>query len=192
MPTPPLPTLSLPHNNETVITVKVLDEPTARTKGILEWMTDEPPARRLGNGQLISMRNSSGETGPGLLSAVADLRKHWITWTVSGGPARCHLSVPIPWAAMTGVEAVAHTRHYRSLPDLPAPHRHTLNIPHILDATQLESPYDTALDRSELDNLESRLQSITQKRWEWRPEGERVRRKRPDGKAPDKRERRGP
>ncbi|EPT01619.1 hypothetical protein FOMPIDRAFT_1048514 [Fomitopsis schrenkii] len=164
--TPSLPTLSLPHNDETVVVVKVLDEPKARTGGILEWMVDEPPARRLGRGQLISLKNTSGETGPGLLTAVTDLHRHWITWTISGGPTQYRLSIPVPWTAMTGVEAVAHTKHYHLLPDLPPPHSLTINPNHPLEG--LSSPYDTSLSREETENLESRLQSITQKCWEWR------------------------
>ncbi|EPS95246.1 hypothetical protein FOMPIDRAFT_1054321 [Fomitopsis schrenkii] len=175
---PSLPTLSLPHNGETVIAVTVLENPIAKGRGELEWVVNEPPSRRLGHGQLISIKNTSRESGPGLLTSVTDLSRHWVTWAVSGGPAQYRLRVPVPWAAMTGVEAIAHDNHFRSLPDRPPPHQLTMHIPNIL-ATDA-SPYDLALSPGDLANLETRLNGITQRRWEWRPENERKRRRRRD------------
>lgn len=171
---PPLPILSIPHNGETVIAVTVLDDPITGKKGVQEWVADEPPSRRLGQGQLVMMKNTSGVSGPGLLTAVTDLRRHWVTWAVSGGPGQCRLSVPIPWSAMTGVEAIAHAKHYQSLPELPVPHHRTLDILNVTSPNK--SPYDLALNPEEIASLESRLDEITQRQWEWRPESERKRR----------------
>lgn len=138
------------------------------------WVVDEAPARCLGHGQLISMKKESGQTGPGILSATTDLRQHWITWSVSGGPERVQICVPIPWAALTGVEAVAHAKHFHTLPASPAPHA---AAPPLMTANNTtDYPYAQSLNEDERRRLEGRLESITKKCWRWRPEGERRRR----------------
>ena len=142
-------------------------------------MVDKAPSRKLGEGQLISLRNSRGETGPGLLSSVTDLRQHWITWSISGGPETARVQVPIKWTDMTGVRAVAHAKHFRALPALPSPHKDTK--PNATTADE-DYPYTTNIPDSEQKNLEDRLSEITKRKWEWGPEGERKRRKQTEEK----------
>ncbi|EPS94922.1 hypothetical protein FOMPIDRAFT_1054682 [Fomitopsis schrenkii] len=199
---PPLPTLTLPDNGEPVIAVRVRDE-IAKSEGrIPVWVADEQPARRLGHGQLISLENDGGKTGLGLLTSITDLRQHWVTWTVTsgpmtpcgqaaqsdptgpsepvalggtppGGPTQCRLRVPIPWTSMTGIEAVAHAKHYHALPPSPPPH-HRAQPPSSPENNTY--PYHHTLDPSERRGLETRLEGITRRRWEWRPVEERRRR----------------
>ncbi|EPS97915.1 hypothetical protein FOMPIDRAFT_1051982 [Fomitopsis schrenkii] len=171
---PPLPPLLLPDNGEPIITVQVRNDPATDEGRVPIWVADEQPARKLGHGQLISLKNESGNTGPGLLTAITDLRQHWVTWTVSGGPTQCWLRVPIPWSALTGVEAVAHAKHFQALPHTPPPHR--LAPPNPSADVNHPYPYQHALEAEELNRLEARLESITRKKWEWKPVGERRRR----------------
>ena len=120
------------------------------------------------------MANKSGCTGPGLLTAIVELRQHWVTWAVSGGPTKCHLRIPVSWTAMTGVEAIAHVKHYQKLPATPAPH--PLAVPTTHDDNFKACPYTHSLTEEERDRLATRLDEITSRKWEWRPEGERRRR----------------
>lgn len=195
---PLLPTLTHPDNGETVVAVKVLAQPVAGEKGCWVWVVEEPPSRRLGYGQLVSIQSSNGESGPGLLTSITDLRQHWITWEVAGGPAdrteeepadgskanptksRTKIRIPTPWTSLSGVEAVAHARHYHALPQSPAPHHNAQPPPR--NANEQQSPYDYDLREDEKKSLESRLDTITRKKWQWKPEGERRRRNKPERK----------
>ena len=140
------------------------------------WVVDEAPVRRLGHGQLISLQNDDGQTGPGILTAITDLRRHWITWSVAGGPGKTLIRVPVPWTAMTGVEAIAHVKHYQALPASPPPHGAAPPPPIPFDDEQ-SCPYTHDLDEYERSRLESRLHDITKRKWEWRPEERRTRRR---------------
>ena len=172
--TTPLPQLSIASHGETVIMVMVQDAPVAEGRGQTVWVVDEEPARRLGNGQLIQMANKSGHTGPGLLTAITGLHRHWITWSISGGPEKAQIRIPVPWTAMTGVEAIAHAKHFRSLPAIPAPHR---QAPPPTSSGDETYPYHRDLDKEEQRRLEERLEAITKRKWEWKPEAERKRRR---------------
>lgn len=177
-PPPPKPTLSHPTNGETVVTVKVLDAPEPGEKRSWVWVVDEAPSRRLGYGQLIIIQNTNGSSGPGLLTTITDLRQHWVTWTVSGGPAQCRIRVPVPWTSMSGIEAVAHARHYPTLPKVPPPHRDAHPPPPRQTKTTPLSPYSYDLNDIERTDMASRLDAITERKWTWRPEGERGQRRR--------------
>lgn len=170
----PLPLLSTPSHGETVIVVRVQQEQCCEDRRSPAWVVDEKPARKLGRGQLVLLTNNSGRTGPGLLTAITDLRQHWVTWSVSGGPHRVWIRIPIPWTSMTGVEAVAHAKHFCTLPSSPAPHPSA--TPTRSDETD-PYPYDQHLDDEEHTRLTARLEAITQKKWEWKPEQERKRRR---------------
>lgn len=169
-----LPCLSTPSNGEPVVAVRVQREPSIDDKKTLVWVADEEPARRLGRGQLISMQNEHGTTGPGLLTAITDLRQHWVTWTVNGGPETCRIRVPIPWTSMTGVEAIAHVRHFHSLPQSPPCHDKAR--PKAITNNN-EYPYDNNLDENERQRLESRLDEITKRTGEWKSGEQRKRRR---------------
>ena len=170
-----LPTLTMPSNGEPVIAVTVKDLPLKGEGGTKIWAVDEAPSRRLGSGQLISLKNSQGETGPGLLSAITDLRQHWVTWSISGGPEKARVQIPIPWSDMTGVGAVAHAKMFKALPAQPAPHKDATPSPPKPDG---QYPYASNVGETERPDLEKRLEGITKRKWEWRPEGERKRRRR--------------
>ena len=170
-----LPTLTTPNNGEAVIAVTVKELPLKGEGGAKTWVVDEAPSRRLGNGQLVSLKNSQGETGPGLLSAITDLRQHWITWSVSGGPEKVRVQIPIPWADMTGVGAMAHAKLFNTLPPHPAPHQDATPDTSIAEG---QYPYAYDIGEKEQSELEERLDGITKRKWEWRPERERKRRRR--------------
>lgn len=179
-PPPPTPILSHPTNGEAVVPVKVLATPEKGKKRVWVWVVDEAPRRRLGYGQLIDIQSANGSSGPGLLSTITDLRQHWVTWTVSGGPEPCYIRVPVPWTSMNGVEAIAHARLYPTLPSDPPPHRDAQPPP--APSTSVDtpplSPYDYDPNETERARLEDRLHAITEPKWTWRPEEERGQRRR--------------
>ena len=170
-----LPVLTIPNDGEEVIAVTVKEQPLKGAGGAKVWVADEAPSRRLGGGQLISLRNSSGATGPGLLTAITDLRQHWITWSVSGSQETVRVQVPVPWTDMTGVGAIAHARHFSALPALPSPHKDATPNATTTDGSY---PYESNIPENEKQQLEDRLNGITKRKWEWGPEEERKRRRR--------------
>lgn len=172
--TPNLPTLTTPSHGESVIPVTVQDLPVKGAGGVRTWVVVEAPRRRVGNGHLIALKNSHGQTGPGLLTSVTELRQHWITWKISGGPEQSQIQIPIPWSDMTGIEAVAHARHFHTLPPIPAPHP---NAKPPQQTNDNQYPYETSLENTTKETLESRLDEITKRKWEWRPEKEQKRRR---------------
>ena len=153
----PLPRLKFPNDGERVIAVKVLLRPFVGRAGYTTWVVDERPARRVGHGQLVELYTHHARSGIGMLSAITDLTRHWVTWTIVGSQTKCSLRVPVPWAVMSGIEGVAHVKHYKSLPALPPPHRAV--APGIDDGES--NPYSLALTEDELQLSEDRLDGIT-------------------------------
>ena len=117
----PLPTLLLPNQDGNVVEIAVLAKPVIGEGRGLTWIVDERPGKQIGTGEQIRLRVGERRTGVGRMTTIIGMRKHWITWTISGGVNQCAIRVPTPWAALTGTEGAAHTRVYRSLPDIP-PH----------------------------------------------------------------------
>lgn len=159
-PPPPLPQLLLLHNDEhQAVNVVVLPIPTIEQGRGLTWIVDKRPQKQVGTGQLITLSTGGRTTGVGRLASVTDLRQHWITWSVSGARNELRIRVPIPWANLTGVESVAHAKHYKSLPSIPLPHPDFAKNPAIAQAT--ESPYEFELDERSAAKLSRHLDRIT-------------------------------
>ena len=108
---------------------------------------------------LVKLRTSTQLSGIGKVSTTIDLRRHWVTWQISGGPGFCSLRVPMLWVHLDGIERVAHTQMYQSLPKLPIPHPAFASNPIIM--TSNESPYEFDITHDEHEVLTRRLYDIT-------------------------------
>ncbi|KAH9842028.1 uncharacterized protein C8Q71DRAFT_357010 [Rhodofomes roseus] len=96
------------------------------------WVATERPAVQIGSGQLITLNSDGRKSGVGRLTVVTDLRRHWITWAIEGGPTRCNLRLPIPWARLSADEAERHTTGYHKLNAIPPPQSSFILDPYIL------------------------------------------------------------
>ena len=101
--------------------VKVLDCPKVNGKGEQTWTVDEEPVSNLQCGTLVILFNNAHESGIGRLSAIVDLRRHWITFTIAGAPFPVFLRVPAPWTRLEGLAAFSYSAHFNSLPFIPGP-----------------------------------------------------------------------
>ncbi|EPS93441.1 hypothetical protein FOMPIDRAFT_1055960 [Fomitopsis schrenkii] len=160
-----LPPLELPDVGETIIPLHVLPLPTADQGALLIWTVDERPSRKVRYGQLVSMRTPESHTGIGMLTAVSELRRYWITWTVSSDSARCKICIPTSWTVLSGVEAVAHEKHYITLPSSPPPHREDpiWRLPSFV----IPYPYKTDTTPDEKELMHKKLEAITMRKWQW-------------------------
>ena len=129
--------------------IKVLDHPRVNGKGQQTWTVDEEPVSTLQCNSLVILYNSSYESGIGRLSAIVDLRRHWVTFTVAGAQYPAFLRVPAPWTTLEGLAAFSYSAHFNSLPFLPGPpasiQRHSRNraartVPLIMPPTASEKP----------------------------------------------------
>ncbi|EPS95044.1 hypothetical protein FOMPIDRAFT_117309 [Fomitopsis schrenkii] len=154
-----LPPLSLGDMGEPVIVLAVRKHPELGHGRSLTWIVDERPNRRVGYGHLVSLRTQSGSTGTGMLEAITSLSRYWVTWTVSDDRNRCAVRIPISWSELTGIAAVAHAKHYDTLPRLPPPH--TADPVARLTPQHTTYPYDSNLTTEERVLLNTKLRSIT-------------------------------
>ena len=161
-----LPPLHMPDFGEPVITLHVRHIPVTDRSNLLTWVVEQRPRRRIGYGQLVSLRTPDGQSGIGLIASATDLRRHWITWHITSDEATCKVQIPIPWSDLSGIEAAAHIKHYRHLPALPPPHKDDASARNCTPATTTY-PYDTKIPPHERKALYERLETITKKRWQW-------------------------
>ncbi|TFY67455.1 hypothetical protein EVJ58_g1601 [Rhodofomes roseus] len=99
-----------------------MDVPTMGEGKGLTWIVQSRPEIQLGKRQHVVLKTNAQRSGVGRLTSVADLRRHWVIFTVSGAPHSCNLRVPIPWAALDDLEGFTHSKFYFTLPALPRPH----------------------------------------------------------------------
>ena len=159
-PTPstaPLPLLPHHDHSDEVVDVTVLERPTVGEWKGLTWIADERPKKQVGTDSLISLRVGGRKSGVGRMATIIDMRKHWITWSLTGGQTKCAIRLPTSWTDLTGIESAAHTRVYRSLPENPAPHRDFANLATTTNETQ--SPYEFN-SNEEHDDLMTRINHI--------------------------------
>ncbi|TFY59757.1 hypothetical protein EVJ58_g5575 [Rhodofomes roseus] len=136
---PQLPVLQLPYNVNDATTVEVEGKPE-RSGSNLTWVVDKRPAVQIGRGHLVSLSAGHNRTGVGRLTGITDVYRHWITWSITGGPGICYIRVPIPWARLSRLEGLAHTERYHALSALPPPHPIFWNNPIVLHSK--DSPYE--------------------------------------------------
>ncbi|TFY56882.1 hypothetical protein EVJ58_g7372 [Rhodofomes roseus] len=120
---PPLPSLSLPPEGLPTMTVKVLPYPITRNECGPTWVANERPMAQIQKGSRITICTDAQSSGIGCLSAITDLRRHWVTFAIVGAQHPCNLRVPIPWAVLDGLESFTHQKHYFDLAKEPPPHR---------------------------------------------------------------------
>ncbi|KAH9838267.1 uncharacterized protein C8Q71DRAFT_856231 [Rhodofomes roseus] len=157
----PLPPFSLPPTNETTIDVRILPLPIVG-KGIgrgLTWTLDKRPAEQLRKGMSVRFCTDVQMSGLGRLSAIADLRRHWVTFLVSGADQPCNLRVPIPWASLGDLEGYTHQHHYFNLAKLPPPHPSFAQRPAFQNED--ENPYEFDIEDEEIPSLSNRIANIT-------------------------------
>ncbi|TFY57610.1 hypothetical protein EVJ58_g6918 [Rhodofomes roseus] len=155
----PLPSLSIATTGEPVTAVRVLPHAEIGNSRGLTWTLDERPAAQLQKGSLITMSAGSEVTGIGRLSAVMDLRRHWVTFAVAGGNLPCDIRVPIPWAILEGLESFTHQHHYFDLKNDPPPHASFHDIPAFQDTNY--NPYEFDLEEKDITSYMRRIADIT-------------------------------
>ncbi|KAH9832458.1 uncharacterized protein C8Q71DRAFT_860855 [Rhodofomes roseus] len=157
----PLPKFSELDNlpASTITQVKIAPKPIFGGGRGLTWVADERPASQLKKGSLISLSTASETSGIGKLSAISDLRRHWVTFTVTGADLPCNLRVPIPWSSLDDLESFTHQRNYFDLNNSPPPHTSFHHIPAFNN--EEENPYEFEITDNEIDSLEDRIAQIT-------------------------------
>ncbi|KAH9839018.1 uncharacterized protein C8Q71DRAFT_722058 [Rhodofomes roseus] len=160
---PPLPPLSIPPEDLPVVDVKVLPYPTTRYERGPTWIADERPTAQLHKGSRITLRTDAQSSGIGRLSAISDLRRHWVTFSIIGAQQQCNLRVPIPWVILDGLESFTHQEHYLSLPNDPPPHRSFIDIPAFRNNE--DNPYEFDVNDEDIPAFSKRLANIANKYW---------------------------
>jgi len=125
----------------------------------LTWVVKSRPAKQLGKRQHIVLQSDSKRSGVGRLTSVVEMRRHWVLFTVSGGPYPCNVRVPVPWAALDDLESFTHAKLYFTLPTLPRPHAEFERIP--LFTNDEENPYEFELGEGRALDAERRYARIT-------------------------------
>ncbi|KAI0726796.1 hypothetical protein C8Q72DRAFT_493684 [Fomitopsis betulina] len=142
------------------ITVRVLKRPRFGRERGTTWTVDEEPSSRLRRGALITMATPTQQSGTGKLSTVTDLRRHWVTFTISGATQPSHIRVPVAWASLDQLEGYTHARRYFDLPALPEPHESFRHLPGYNDETVNPYVADGKWGVNEAE-LEARVTKIT-------------------------------
>lgn len=107
----------------TITTIRVSPRPQLGGARGMTWTAEEQPAIRLAKGAYVVLRTGTQMSGVGKLSQAADLRRHWISFAISGGDQPCNMiRIPIPWATLDTFEGYTHFTRYFNLPSLPPPH----------------------------------------------------------------------
>ncbi|KAH9841159.1 uncharacterized protein C8Q71DRAFT_855004 [Rhodofomes roseus] len=162
-PKPTLPSFSPLYNGQNELIIEVIILPYPAAYGITDtrrtWTADVEPPAPLKKGSLITLITDSGSSGTGLLSAICELRRHWVTFSISGATPPCNLRVPVPWTRLDGLEGFTHQNHYQSLSDFPPPH-HALRHAHPKVGPH-EYPYARNANEDEIDEFKNRLARIT-------------------------------
>ncbi|KAH9838425.1 uncharacterized protein C8Q71DRAFT_722610 [Rhodofomes roseus] len=155
----PLPSLSIEDTGEPVISIHVQPHAEIGNSRGLTWTMNERPAEQLQKGRLITMSAGGEVTGIGRLSAVMDLRRHWVTFAVSGANLPCDIRVPIPWAILEGLESFTHQYHYFGLNNNPPPHTSFRDIPAFHDTNY--NPYEFDIEDEDIASYTRRIADIT-------------------------------
>ncbi|KAH9918112.1 uncharacterized protein B0H18DRAFT_958033 [Fomitopsis serialis] len=160
-PTPPitpLPQLIIPLSHLPIIDVEVTEQPTMEERNGLTWIVKDRPLKQLAKQQLIRLCTDSQRSGVGRLSQIVTLRRHWITFAISGARSYCTLRVPVPWVALDNIEGRSHASTYATLPNLPRPHPSFRHLPSFRNDG--ENPYEFDIEEEELEELDRRLRRI--------------------------------
>ncbi|KAH9835831.1 uncharacterized protein C8Q71DRAFT_870101 [Rhodofomes roseus] len=160
---PPLPPLSLPQEDLPTVAVKVLPYPAIKHERGQTWIADERPSAQLQKGSRITICTDAQTSGIGRLSGITDLRRHWVTFAIVGTPQQNNLRVPIPWAALDGLESFTHQKHYFVLPSDPPPHRSYADIAVFCDDN--ENPYEFDIDEDDVPGFSRRIANIVHTYW---------------------------
>lgn len=165
--TPPpesyLPPLALDKPDEETVQVQVLPRPRFANRNVWTWTMKERPAGEIGVGTHVTLATGGQASGVGRLSAVADLKRHWATYIISGSPMQCRLRAPVAWVTLSGLEAYTHRALYLQLSPIPGPHESLAALPHFQN--ELHNPYYEAEeereDKRETERLRERIARIT-------------------------------
>lgn len=116
----PLPSLTLSSNDSIVpITVHVLPRPQLGRGTSTTWTIETEPPSRIRRGSKIIMTTASQQSGIGEVSTVTDLRRHWVTFRISGSTHPSNIRAPIAWVMLDQLEGYTHANRYFDLPALP-------------------------------------------------------------------------
>ncbi|KAH9831176.1 uncharacterized protein C8Q71DRAFT_861910 [Rhodofomes roseus] len=120
-PPPSLPILRIPLDPELATTVEVNATPE-RIGTRLTWTVERRPERQIGRDDLIILTAGRMRSGIGRALEVTEFQRHWITWSVSGGPGPCCITIPTSWSRFQARERILHFQLYQTLPHTPEPH----------------------------------------------------------------------
>ena len=145
-----------------VVEARVLPRPRFGNRKGTTWTVDEKPDRPVRRGGYVTLRTPTERTaGVGRISAVTDLRRHWVTFAITGATLPCNIRIPISWAALDGLERYTHRKYYFNLPPEPRPHESLRNDSR-LEAGNMY-PYDDGRPGEDADvsEMEERVARIT-------------------------------
>lgn len=148
-----------PPREGDLLYLPVLPRPRRSRGGNTTWTVDAPPGRRLTKGTQVVLTAADAEVARGRLSIITDLRRHWVTFKISGGNGDgTYVRTPIVWAHLEGLERHTHANLYSELSPISEPHWSYRVIPEFRNSH--ENPYvpreDTRPDRE----MEKRLVEI--------------------------------
>ena len=161
IPLPDFPSLSRADVVD-VVEAKVLPRPRFGNRKGTTWTVDEKPDRPVRRGGYVTLRTSSERTaGVGRISAVTDLRRHWVTFAITGATLPCNIRLPIPWVTLDGLERYTHRKYYFNLPPDPRPHESLRDDPRLENGDIY--PYDDGQPGEDADAsaMEERVARIT-------------------------------
>ncbi|KAH9926013.1 uncharacterized protein B0H18DRAFT_954902 [Fomitopsis serialis] len=148
-PSPPahcLPILHPSHNASNPLTIEV-DGIPERNGATWTWTVKKRPLSQIEAGQPVVLITGGSRSGTGLIEAVSELRRHWITWSLAGSPGIYGIRAPTSWSRLAGRDRTIHTTLYHLLPPLPPPHLSLTS--NMLIRESNESPYEFESDEEE-------------------------------------------
>lgn len=145
-----------------VVEARVLPCPRFGNRKGTTWTVDEKPDRPVRRGGYVTLRTPTEQTaGVGRISAVTDLRRHWVTFAITGATLPCNIRLPISWAVLDDLERYTHRKYYFDLPPDPRPHESLRDDPRF-EAEDIY-PYADGQPREDGDasEMEQRVARIT-------------------------------
>ncbi|EPT04334.1 hypothetical protein FOMPIDRAFT_1014189 [Fomitopsis schrenkii] len=152
-----LPTLNIETTTVDVIAVRVNPLPRYGEDGDATWYAAVEPRKRarVGGWVILSARPKCQRTGVGMLSEIADMTRHWITFKIAGGPREYRLRIPTAWTRLEQEDAMTYLTHYFELQRTPHP-PDTVQRQHPDFESEEYNPYAPEWKRAEANSGETR------------------------------------
>lgn len=150
----------IPPRDRNTTLVRVLPRPRRSRGGNITWTTDVQPESRLKKDIAVTLIAENAEVAHGRLSIITDLRRHWVTFKLTGAPTdRVYVRTPVTWSQLDGLERYTHMTRYTELNPNPEPHPSYRDLPNFRNDRDT-NPY-IMIDRECRDEqMEKRISEI--------------------------------